>query len=395
MTSVTTMLAQTGFFDWTHKIQFREDAGTELGRFGDWVYMVIFWISTIAFVVLMAMMVWFAYKYRRRPGVAPERSASHNTPLELFWTIVPSITLVWMFFYGFWGYAEAIVQPAHGTELLLQAQQWSWQVTYPNGATSGLLQTKHPDAPGLAPYNQTQRPDADAKRLGRDDIPVIVVPVGEPVKFRMISLDVLHAFWVPDFRGKLDVVPNRYTNYWFQADESQIGDHWVFCAEYCGKDHSEMWAVLRVLPREDYDRIIAKWGTPEDPVQWGKLLWTNRCRTCHTTDGKPNTGPTWQGLFGKTEHFTDGSSQQVDEDYIRQSILFPGNKIVQGFKNQMQSFQGQLSEEQINAIIQFIKSPEVSGQAAPPGSGETPAGPDGGAGGSEPVGAKDREKNPG
>lgn len=378
--SLTMTLAQGGFFDWTHKIQFRADAGNELGRYSDWVYMVIFWMSTVAFVLLMAMMVYFAFKYRRKPGVAPQRSASHNTPLELFWTIGPLITLVWMFFYGFWGYAEAVVSPSAGVELLLQGQQWQWIVTYPNGATTGILQSKHPESPGFAGYEQTRRPDADAKRLGKDDRPVIVVPAGVPVKFRMISLDVIHAFWAPDFRGKLDVIPNRYTNYWFQADESQIGDHWVFCAEYCGQDHSEMLAVLRVLPVDQYEAVIAKWGQPEDPVKWGELLWTNRCRTCHTIDGKPNTGPTWHKLWGKTETFTDGSTAVVDENYVRTSILYPGNKIVAGFKNQMQSFRGQLSEEQINAIILFMKSPAVSGQAAPaeePGApAEKPSGGD-------------------
>ncbi len=381
--SLTMTLAQGGFFDWTHKIQFRADAGNELGRYSDWVYMVIFWMSTAAFVLLMAMMVYFAAKYRRKPGVAPERSASHNTPLELFWTIGPLIALVWMFFYGFWGYAEAVVSPSTGVELLLRGRQWQWEVTYPNGATTGLLMSKSPETPGFAPYDQTHRMDADAKRLGKDDRPVIVVPAGVPVKFRMISEDVIHAFWAPDFRGKLDVIPNRYTNYWFQADESQIGDHWVFCAEYCGTDHSEMLAVLRVLPLDQYEAVIAKWGQPEDPVKWGELLWRNKCSACHTIDGKLNTGPTWHNMFGYPVEIAQGPKHEgpVDENYVRNSILEPGHQVVAGFKNQMQSFRGLLSEEQINALIQFMKTKSDRGgsQAAPaegaPGE-EKPAGGD-------------------
>jgi cytochrome c oxidase subunit II len=116
---------------------------------------------------------------------------------------------------------------------------------------------------------------------------------------------------------------------------------------------------------KDYEALIAKWGTPEDPVQWGELLWRNRCSTCHTVDGKLSTGPSWFELWGKTESFTNAPDQVVDENYIRESILFPGAKIVKSFKNQMTP--PVLSEEQINAIIMFMKSPKVAGKNAPAG----------------------------
>jgi cytochrome c oxidase subunit 2 len=289
-----------------------------------------------------------------------------------------------MFFYGFWGYAEAVVSPSDGVELFLRGRQWQWEVTYPNGATTGLMMSKSRDAPGFEPFAQSRNPRADAKRLGKDDRPVIVVPAGVPVKFRMISEDVLHAFWVPDFRTKLDVIPNRYTNVWFQADEDQIGDHWVFCAEYCGNDHSEMLAVLRVLPWEQYQQVIGEWGQPENPVDWGRLLWTNKCSTCHSIDGKFGTGPTWHELWGKTEKFSNSTETRVvDETYVRESIITPGYLITEGFKNQMTPFTS-LSEEQINAIIQFMKSPEVAGKNAPapaPTEGGAESKPAEGAGG--------------
>jgi cytochrome c oxidase subunit 2 len=354
----------------------------------------IFWISTVAFVVLMALMVWFMIAYRRRPGPARviPRSASHNTPLELFWTVVPTIFLVWMFFAGFWGFADAMVVPGDAIELFVKGRKWSWEVSYPNGATTGLLMTKDPKSDGFTPFAQSQKPLADAGRLGRDDVPVIVIPVNTNVKLRLVSEDVLHAFWIPDFRTKIDVIPNRYTNIWFRADENQIGDHWVFCAEYCGDNHSEMLAVLRVVPHNDYEATIAKWATPENPVEWGKLIWTNTCKSCHTSDGSKGTGPTWKDLFGKTETLRGGQQQLVDENYVRESILTPSFKIVEGYKNEMQSFQGILNNDQINAIILYMKS--ISQHAPQPPAGETPAGETPGGAGGGAGGGTDGQKPP-
>lgn len=387
MTNVLYTLGQGGFFRQIHELQFRRPAGTELGRTTDGVYMGIFWISTVAFVVLMVLMVWFAVRWRRKPGVAAPRSVSHNTGLELFWTVVPTLFLVWMFFAGFWGYADAMVVPGDAIELFVKGRQWSWEVTYPNGATTGLLQTKDRRSDGFVPFEQSMDPLGDAARLGAVDVPVILVPANRPVKLRMISEDVLHAFWVPDFRGKMDVIPNRYTNYWFQANDSQIGDHWVFCAEYCGKDHSEMAAVLRVVPEADYQRTIAKWATPENPVEWGKLLWTNKCRSCHSNDGSRITGPTWKDLFGKKENLKGGTQVTVDEDYVRRSIAYPSADIVEGYRNEMSLIV--LSEDEVNAIIQYMKSisqlapPAPAGQGAAPGAG-TPAGDKPAGGGGQP-----------
>lgn len=376
-------LGQGGILEKAHTWQFREPAGTALGRESDAIYMGIFWISVVAFVVLMVLMVWFAWAYRRRPGVVPPRSPSHNTPLELFWTIVPSITLVWMFFAGFWGFAKAIVAPAGSEELFLEASQWQWRVTYPNGAISGSLQTSVSVAADQT-YAVSRKPDAPHKHLGSKEAPIIVVPVGRPVLMRMISNDVLHAFWIPDFRGKLDVMPNRYTNYWFEADENQIGDHWVFCAEYCGKEHSEMLAVLRVLPEDQYQAVIKGWATPSSPLEAGRLWWRNYCSSCHTIDGKPGTGPTWKNLFGYEQTYTDGSKGVVDEQHVRTSVIYPSAKVRAGFKNEMQTFAGKLSESQINQIILFMRTHSDRGgspaeEPKPDGGGAPPAA--GGAGG--------------
>lgn len=372
----TTMLAQGGIFRLAHEAQFGREAATEHGRESDAVYMGIFWISVVAFVVLMALMVVFALKYRRRPGIAPPRSPSHNTPLELVWTIVPTIALVWMFFAGFWGFAKAVVAPAGALELFLEAKQWQWTVTYPNGAVTGALQTSPKVSVGDT-WDVTRNPKAPHAHLGSKEVPIIVVPAGRPVLFRMISIDVIHAFWVPDFRGKLDVVPNRYTNYWFEADESRIGDHYVFCAEYCGQDHSEMLAVLRVLPADEYQAVIDEWATPKSPVEFGRLTWRNNCSSCHSIDGSKNTGPTWQNMWGYPVEIGQGPAQAgvVDENYVRRSILDPGYQVVAGYKNQMQSFTGRLSEAQINALIVFMRS--LSDRGGPP--------PDPGAGGEQPA----------
>lgn len=363
-----------GIGDALVRMFFREPAGSEFGQTSDWVFMFIFWWSVVLFVILMGLMGWFMFKYRRVPGTIGARSPSHNTPLELMWTILPTILLVFMFFYGFWGFADALVAPGHSLMLDVQARQWSWTVTYPNGAITGKVNSVPGDIPADEQYGRARgNPGAPIKHLGAVSIPLIIVPAQTPVQLRMISNDVLHAFWVPDFRMKFDVVPNRYTAVWFEAREDQIGDHWVFCAEYCGNNHSEMLAVMRVLPKDEYEATVRAWG-PEGlpPAEYGAVLYRGQgCAGCHSTDGAKNTGPTWLNMYGYEFSHTDGSTRTVDDNHIRQSILVPGGSIRAGFTNQMTPFQ--LSEKEIGALIAYIKTLSDRGGTpdAPP---EQPAG---------------------
>lgn len=319
----------------------------------DSIFMYIFWISTVVFVGITVVMLYWTFKYRRRPGTIAQASPSHNTILELAWSVVPLGFFVYMFFEGFHGYISRISVPPDAIELKLTGRKWSWGVTYPNGAESP--ETRH---------------------VGATDVPVFYVPEGKPVKFRMISTDVLHSFWIPDFRIKVDVIPNRYTSYWFNAekldahstgtlaDGTKYRDHFVFCAEYCGDLHSEMAAIIRVVPEASYNATITKWVDAVDPVELGRRQWVAKCASCHTIDGGKNTGPTWKGIFGRAVGFTDGGGHSAEEmsnpdafaNYVRESVMTPAKHIVAGYTNAMPSFAGQLSEAQMNGIIEYMKT---------------------------------------
>ena len=370
---MTTTLTMAGLGDWLIDLFFRAPAGSEFGETADGVFMFIFWWSVVLFVGLMGLMFWFMWKYRRRPGAIGPRSASHNTPLELFWTIVPTIFLVFMFFYGFWGYADALVAPTESLLLDVRAQQWSWTVNYPNGAGTGKVMSTPGGGEAYDPAKNN--PTAPIQHLGAVKIPLIVVPVNTPVQLRMISADVIHAFWVPDFRIKFDVMPNRYTAVWFHAREDQIGDHWVFCAEYCGKNHSEMLAVIRVVPQDQFEAVMREWG-PEGmpPVEYGEFLYNNKgCFTCHSIGGEKNTGPTWQNLYGYEFEYKDGSKILADDNHIRESILTPSKHVRLGFPDQMPPFAGQLNEKAVAGLIAYIRTLSDKG-GPPPGAAPTTEG---------------------
>jgi cytochrome c oxidase subunit 2 len=183
------------------------------------------------------------------------------------------------------------------------------------------------------------------------------VPVDRPVKVILKSEDLLHSFFVPEFRIKQDAVPNRYSTLWFEATVADTFD--LYCTEYCGSGHSQMLGKVQVLTEEEWAQFEeAASGRPEDMplAEWGQQLYeTKACITCHTLDGTARTGPTWLNLFGSTEQLADGSSVTVDEEYIRESIVNPGARITAGYQPLMPTYSGLLSPEDIDALIAFIK----------------------------------------
>ncbi len=244
--------------------------------------------------------------------------------------------------------------------IMLTGKKWSWDFVYPTGAVT-----------------QTFAP------LGSRQTPVFYIPAGKPVRLRMISSDVMHAFWVPDFRVKQDVLPNRYTTIWFEAkapggdkrltekEEPAIADklkvlagvpyedHWVFCAEYCGTEHSEMSAILRAVPADAYQAWLNFVSDPSGlaPAKYGEIMFKAQCASCHSVDGGANTGPTWQATYGNPAIPIEGQPPVVgDENYILESIRNPAAKVHQGFKNQMTPFpESQLSNQKVEAIIAYMK----------------------------------------
>lgn len=294
----------------------------------------LFWFVHLSSLVLtigiLIAIAYFLYKYRRKSENDVTPVITHNNKLEVTWSVIPLAICLVVFGWGYQTYVNMINAPDDAYEVNVTAQKWLWNFTYENGARStGELH----------------------------------VPAGRPIKLVMSSNDVIHSFFVPDYRIKQDVVPGRYTETWFQVNEA--GESIIFCTEYCGTGHSDMYGKVVVHEQEEFDTWLADnaggGSQPSDlaPAEWGEQLAQEQaCITCHSADGSDLTGPTWQGLFGSTRQFDDGSSAEADENYLRSSILEPSTDIVEGYQNVMPSYQGQLNDEQINAIIEYIKTLE-------------------------------------
>jgi cytochrome c oxidase subunit 2 len=303
----------------------------------DEMYYFIFWVSVLFFVAIIGVALWCIWKYRatKHPHSTPP---GHHDVLELFWTFAPLLLLIPMFHYGFKGYVKAMVAPDDAIEMRVRGKQWAWDFYYPGDTEASPSE--------------------------------MVVPVSRPVKMVMSSQDVLHSFFIPEFRVKRDVVPGMYSSVWFTAlettstydakDNKVSGEPLdIFCTEYCGTSHSQMLAKIHIVSDADYAAFLegkdrAPEGKPLAEVG-AELFKKNACGTCHTVTGAPLVGPSFKGVFGKTESFADGSQNPVDENYIRQSILQPQAKIVKGFEGKvMPAFV--LKDWKIDALIAYIKS---------------------------------------
>lgn len=292
----------------------------------DSIFYLILWISTFFFLLIVALMIAFVFLFRRRPGVEAPSSISHNNWLELTWTSIPVVIVVVIFYLGFTGYMDMRNPPREAYEIQVIAQKWKWLFTYPNGNVSEELH----------------------------------VPVEHPVRLVMRSEDVIHSLFIPAFRVKMDVVPGRYTQTWFDA--RQPGSYDLLCSEYCGTGHSDMLTKVVVHKPGEFDVWLTEASNllkRMSPVEAGaELMRRNGCFVCHSTDGSTanKQGPSLKGIFGETHNFTDGTSTKVDENYIRQSVLEPMAKIRQGYQGIMPTFKGRLKDEEISAIIAYIKS---------------------------------------
>jgi len=297
--------------------------GSTLAPIIDQGWDLAYWVSIFFFIVVVVPMGLFVYQYRRKHAGEVGAPTGHSTALEIGWSVVPLAIVMACFLVGFKGFMAASVAPAEAYEIKATAQKWSWTFDYGNGKSS----------PGE-----------------------LVVPVGRPVKMLMSSKDVLHSFYVPLFRVKQDVIPGSYTSVWFEATEE--GETTLECTEYCGKDHSMMLANVRVLSAEAFDA----WLNADEfkgmaPAEVGQKLYTKyTCNTCHSVDGSKIIGPTFKGIWGRQEEITGAGPVTVDENYLRESILNPGAKVVAGYPAVMPSFKGQLKDEQIDALIAYMKT---------------------------------------
>jgi cytochrome c oxidase subunit II len=321
-----TFLAQIGQRFWMPDPASSSASGT------DFLFYLIFWISAAMTLLVVALMIFCILRYRKRPGHKAQRSPSHSTALELTWTVIPTVTLLVIFYYGFRGYVDLATPPDYAYEVYVTAYKWGWSFTYPNGAESDQL----------------------------------VVPRDRPVRLVLSSEDVIHSLFIPAFRVKKDVVPHRYNQTWFQA--TQVGEYDLFCAEYCGTLHSEMATKVVVVEPAAFAQWVqeqAEWITTVPPVQAGARLFASKgCAQCHSADGTGGIGPTLQNLFGHEVPLADGSRVLADENYIRESILNPGAKIHAGYDNVMPSYQGRITDLEIRAMIEWMKS--ISDKGPPP-----------------------------
>ncbi|HKX45474.1 MAG TPA: cytochrome c oxidase subunit II [Planctomycetota bacterium] len=320
----------------------------------DDVFYFILWVSIISFVVVIGVGTMFVLKYRERPGHRAEKTSTHDNTLEVTWTIIPTILVAIMFYVGFKGFIDLRSSPADSYQVEVTAQRWVWGFTYPNGHTStdGALH----------------------------------LPPGRPVRLLMKSMDVLHSLYIPAFRVKQDVVPGRYATLWFESYTPEVETHLqLYCTEYCGTSHSDMLARVILHPsQESFDAWLADDSNIHGkfaPYKAGEILYASAgCTACHDLGDTTKIGPGFAIVSrllaeGARREFTDGSGATVDENYLRESILQPQTKIVAGFQGKvMTPYAGRLSEEDLSALIAFLRSvhagPPEGADALPPAPAE-------------------------
>lgn len=311
-----------------------------MGQNVDWLLDFVTWITVFFTVLIFALMIFFVAVYRHKKGGKVQPSPAHSTTLELTWTIIPTILVVIIFFYGFREYLNMIVIPPNTYEIRAHGYMWGWNFTYPNGYSDNNLH----------------------------------VPEGVPVRIVLTSEDVIHALYIPALRLQKSNVPGRYNKMWFEtkwvnpeAAEKPTADgkpytesHDIYCNQYCGTKHSEMLATLVVHRAEDFPAWLEKasvWTDKRKPSEQGLLFHAKKgCVQCHSLDGSGGTGPTWKDLWGKNGKFVDGTAYKADDAYIRESILYPDRHIVEGFGNNMPSYRGQLQDIDVEAIIAYMKT---------------------------------------
>ena len=292
----------------------------------DALYVFLITVSAVMIVLIFTTVMVFAVRYRRRKGHHAEQiDGSHA--LEITWSIIPFCVFMVFFAWGARIYFSERKPPQDSAEIYTVAKQWMWKFEHMEG----------------------QR-----------EINELHVPVGRDIKMIMTSQDVIHSFYVPAFRIKQDVLPGRYTVAWFHP--TKAGTYHLFCAEYCGTSHSGMVGSVVVMEPKDYQAWMGGGGSQPLSVT-GELLFNQLgCATCHRKETQ-GRGPTLIGIYNRPVLLEDGRTVIADEDYIRESILQPAAKIVSGFKPVMPTFQGQISDEQLNALIAYVKS--LSGPASP------------------------------
>ncbi len=303
----------------------------------DSVFLFIVGISLFFMVLITFLMIYFIIKYNKKRHKTA-KNIHGNTILEITWTVIPTIIVLFMFYFGWKGFQFIRTVPQGAMEVSVTARMWSWLFEYENGFQTDTL----------------------------------YVPLNTPVKLRLHSLDVIHSFYVPAFRLKEDAVPGLENYLWFEVEEA--GDYDVLCAEYCGLQHAYMLTKVKAIPAEQFqiwyagqegkvspqtpDLSLSEGSGPPPDEAGKKLIQTRGCMACHSIDGSKMVGPSFQGLFGSEKIVVvEGKEKtiQVNEEYLRRSILQPNLEVVKGYNALMPSQEGMISEQELVAIIQYLK----------------------------------------
>ncbi len=282
----------------------------------------------------------FFFKYREREAGASTPIINPSVKFELSVIVVPLFFFLLWFVQGYRDYVWYTTPPANTTDIYVMAKKWMWKFSYGGG--------------------------------GPNAIGTIHVPANRPVRLLMTSRDVIHSFFVPDFRIKQDVLPGRYTETWFEA--TKPGRYQILCSQYCGTWHSQMWGEIVVMPAPEFDEWLADQkrgllaervdtGTDDGPsfhgslVEYGKkIAMAQGCLKCHSVTGEPHIGPTWLDLYDRRETLETGETIVADEAYLTDSMIDPRAKIVKGYKPVMPTFKGRLAAPEAAALVEFIKS---------------------------------------
>ncbi len=320
---------------------FPEQASTVAPRV-DALYFFLVSVSGFFSVLIALLVVYLSVRYRRRSETDRPAAIRGSLTLELTWTLIPFGLTMIMFFWGASVYVTLARPPDDALQMFAVGKQWMWKVQHLEG---------------------------------RREINELHVPVGRSVKLTMTSEDVIHSFFIPAFRIKQDAVPGRYTTVWFEA--TKPGTYHLFCAEYCGTEHSGMIGHVIAMEQADYQAWLSGGPATGSLVSKGATLFEQLgCITCHRGDSGAR-GPQLADLFGKRVQLQGGETVLADEAYVRESIINPTAKIVAGFQPIMPTFKGLVTEEGLMQLIAYIKEQAAEAAAPGPGAGRKARGPEG------------------
>jgi len=306
-----------------------ESASTQSGNV-DALYFYLSGVTIFFTLLISGVLIFFVIRYRRRTPYEIPRPIAGSHRLETLWSVIPFVIAMSFFVWGAGIYFKNYRPPKDALEVYVVGKQWMWKFQH---------------------------------TTGQREINELHVPVGRKIKLIMATEDVIHDVFVPAFRIKADVVPGRYTTEWFEA--TKAGRYHLFCAEYCGMNHSQMGGWIVVMEPTEFDNWLSGNANQQSPAAAGQQMFqTLGCASCHGANGEGGRGPALVGVFNSQVQLTGGQTIKADEGYIRESILTPQAKIVAGFGPIMPTFQGQVNEEQIVQLLAYVKS--LGGNPAQP-----------------------------